>query len=175
MFFGLNSLFCSVQETVSAVEGQDVTLPCEAPNNKTIRAVSWTRLDLKEDQFVFLYRDGHFDPDNHPSYKNRVQLKDRLFIILYLTLFLSAGDSGRQEGDGGREDEGGKDGERKDGEREDGDGEDRWGGVHVGPIFVLAAAALVFVVMSQRNQKNVKWSLLLNDYSDQEHFIPLNY
>uniref|UniRef100_A0A672FPX8 Ig-like domain-containing protein n=1 Tax=Salarias fasciatus TaxID=181472 RepID=A0A672FPX8_SALFA len=31
--------------------------------------------DLK-DQPVLLYRDGHFDPDNHPSYRNRVDLKD---------------------------------------------------------------------------------------------------
>ncbi|XP_029976457.1 coxsackievirus and adenovirus receptor homolog [Salarias fasciatus] len=65
----------SVQKTVSAVEGQTVSLPCEATNDETIRVVEWTRPDLK-DQPVLLYRDGHFDPDNHPSYRNRVDLKD---------------------------------------------------------------------------------------------------
>uniref|UniRef100_A0A672F1C6 Ig-like domain-containing protein n=1 Tax=Salarias fasciatus TaxID=181472 RepID=A0A672F1C6_SALFA len=68
----------SVQRNVSAVEGQTVSLPCEAPNNnETILVVSWTRPDLGNNQDVFLYRDGHFDPDNHPSYQNRVDLKDR--------------------------------------------------------------------------------------------------
>uniref|UniRef100_A0A672F985 Ig-like domain-containing protein n=1 Tax=Salarias fasciatus TaxID=181472 RepID=A0A672F985_SALFA len=66
----------SVQRTVSAVEGQTVSLPCEAPNDETITIVIWTRLDLVENQEVLLYRKGRFKPNNHPSYRNRVELKD---------------------------------------------------------------------------------------------------
>ncbi|XP_063325882.1 kin of IRRE-like protein 1 [Pelmatolapia mariae] len=60
---------------ITAESGQNVTLTCRAPNNK-IRVV-WSRADLK-DEYVLVYRDGHFDPDNqHPSFKNRVDLQDR--------------------------------------------------------------------------------------------------
>ncbi|XP_042072850.1 uncharacterized protein LOC102307756 [Haplochromis burtoni] len=39
--------------------------------------VEWSRLDLG-DQYVLLYRDGHFNSHNqHPSFKNRVDLQDR--------------------------------------------------------------------------------------------------
>uniref|UniRef100_A0A3Q3M340 Ig-like domain-containing protein n=1 Tax=Mastacembelus armatus TaxID=205130 RepID=A0A3Q3M340_9TELE len=42
----------------------------------TILTVEWTRPDLGTD-YVFLYQDGRFDPDNqHPSFKERVELKD---------------------------------------------------------------------------------------------------
>uniref|UniRef100_A0A3P8NH80 Ig-like domain-containing protein n=1 Tax=Astatotilapia calliptera TaxID=8154 RepID=A0A3P8NH80_ASTCA len=55
--------------------GQNITLPCRAPNNNT--GVMWSRADLKTEN-VFLYQDGHFVPDNqHPSFKNRVDLQDR--------------------------------------------------------------------------------------------------
>uniref|UniRef100_A0A672F444 Ig-like domain-containing protein n=1 Tax=Salarias fasciatus TaxID=181472 RepID=A0A672F444_SALFA len=66
----------SVQRNVSAVEGGDATLPCEAPNNKTIRVVSWTRPDLGKNPPVLFYRNGCFNPDNHPSYQNRTDLKN---------------------------------------------------------------------------------------------------
>uniref|UniRef100_A0A669BUN6 Ig-like domain-containing protein n=1 Tax=Oreochromis niloticus TaxID=8128 RepID=A0A669BUN6_ORENI len=56
--------------------GQDVTLTCRAPNNN-IRAVEWSRADLR-DEYVLLYRDGRFEPDDqHQSFKNRVDLQDR--------------------------------------------------------------------------------------------------
>ncbi|XP_039877560.1 uncharacterized protein LOC120727391 [Simochromis diagramma] len=59
---------------ITAESGQDVTLTCRAPNNK-IGAVKWSRADLGE-EYVLLYRDGHFDPDDqHPSFKNRVDLQ----------------------------------------------------------------------------------------------------
>ncbi|XP_039901980.1 uncharacterized protein LOC120742625 isoform X4 [Simochromis diagramma] len=39
--------------------------------------VEWSRLDLG-DQYVLLYRDGHFNSHNqHRSFKNRVDLQDR--------------------------------------------------------------------------------------------------
>uniref|UniRef100_A0A3B4GX81 Ig-like domain-containing protein n=1 Tax=Pundamilia nyererei TaxID=303518 RepID=A0A3B4GX81_9CICH len=54
--------------------GQNVTLPCRAPNNNII---VWSREDLG-DKYVLFYRNEHLDPDNqHPSFKNRVDLQDR--------------------------------------------------------------------------------------------------
>uniref|UniRef100_A0A3B4HCI5 Ig-like domain-containing protein n=1 Tax=Pundamilia nyererei TaxID=303518 RepID=A0A3B4HCI5_9CICH len=64
----------SDQETITAQSGQDVTLTCRAPNNNLI-VVEWRRPDLGE---VFVYRNNHFDSDDqHPSFKNRVDLQDR--------------------------------------------------------------------------------------------------
>ncbi|XP_005953521.1 V-set and immunoglobulin domain-containing protein 8 [Haplochromis burtoni] len=64
------------QKITPAESGQDVTLTCRAPNNK-IGGVKWSRADLGE-EYVLLYRDGHFDPANqHKSFKNRVDLQDR--------------------------------------------------------------------------------------------------
>ncbi|CAI5671318.1 unnamed protein product [Oreochromis niloticus] len=66
-----------VQTTITAESGQNVTLTCRAPSDKTIRAVEWNRTDLG-DEYVLLYRDGHFHPEGqHPSFKNRVDLQDR--------------------------------------------------------------------------------------------------
>ncbi|XP_039464144.1 selection and upkeep of intraepithelial T-cells protein 7-like [Oreochromis aureus] len=64
------------QKNITAESGQDVTLTCRAPNNKII-VVQWNRTDLG-DEHVLVYRDGHFLTDNqHPSFKNRVDLQDR--------------------------------------------------------------------------------------------------
>ncbi|XP_019210070.1 uncharacterized protein LOC109199189 [Oreochromis niloticus] len=70
-------LFVSAdQKNITAESGQDVTLTCRAPNNN-IRAVEWSRADLR-DEYVLLYRDGRFEPDDqHQSFKNRVDLQDR--------------------------------------------------------------------------------------------------
>ncbi|KAL4008491.1 hypothetical protein ACER0C_002343 [Sarotherodon galilaeus] len=63
-------------KSITAVPGQDVSLTCQAPNNIII-FVKWSRADL-EDEYVLMYRDGHIDPANqHPSFKNRVDLQDR--------------------------------------------------------------------------------------------------
>uniref|UniRef100_A0A672F810 Ig-like domain-containing protein n=1 Tax=Salarias fasciatus TaxID=181472 RepID=A0A672F810_SALFA len=72
----LLSLILRSGENISAVEGQTVSLPCEAPNQETIRVVEWTRPDLGENPDVLSYKYGHFDRDNHRSYKNRVDLKN---------------------------------------------------------------------------------------------------
>uniref|UniRef100_A0A3P8QRC0 Ig-like domain-containing protein n=1 Tax=Astatotilapia calliptera TaxID=8154 RepID=A0A3P8QRC0_ASTCA len=66
----------SVQKNITA--GQNVTLPCRAPNNnKTITMVEWSRPDLGS-EYVLFYRNKQFAPDNqHPSFKNRVDLQDR--------------------------------------------------------------------------------------------------
>ncbi|CAI5672589.1 unnamed protein product [Oreochromis niloticus] len=64
------------QRNITAESGQDVSLPCRAPNNNII-VLEWTRAEYGAN-YVFLYRDGRFDPDNqHPSFKNRVDLQDR--------------------------------------------------------------------------------------------------
>uniref|UniRef100_A0AAX7T8N4 Ig-like domain-containing protein n=1 Tax=Astatotilapia calliptera TaxID=8154 RepID=A0AAX7T8N4_ASTCA len=64
------------QKNITAESGQNVTLTCRAPNNK-ILVVKWSRADLG-DKYVLLYLDGHNVPDNqHPSFKNRVDLQDR--------------------------------------------------------------------------------------------------
>ncbi|KAL4008558.1 hypothetical protein ACER0C_002410 [Sarotherodon galilaeus] len=70
-------LFVSAdQKNITAESGQDVTLTCRAPNNNII-VVEWSRADLR-DEYVFVYKDDQFAPDNqHPSFKNRVDLQDR--------------------------------------------------------------------------------------------------
>ncbi|XP_039464035.1 programmed cell death 1 ligand 1-like [Oreochromis aureus] len=67
------------QKIIKAESGQkNVTLPCRAPNNSSsITGVEWSRADL-EDEYVLLYKDDQLDPTNqHPSFKNRVDLQDR--------------------------------------------------------------------------------------------------
>ncbi|XP_028462162.1 junctional adhesion molecule-like [Perca flavescens] len=61
--------------TVILVPGENVTLSCWAPDS--IRLVKWSRPDLKPDT-VLLYSDGHLNTDDqHPSFKNRVELRHR--------------------------------------------------------------------------------------------------
>ncbi|XP_013122050.1 cell surface A33 antigen-like [Oreochromis niloticus] len=71
-------LVSSEQKIITADSGQNVTLTCRAPNSDiTITAVEWARTDLKS-EYVFFYRNKRFDPANqHPSFKNRVDLLDR--------------------------------------------------------------------------------------------------
>ncbi|XP_019210072.1 selection and upkeep of intraepithelial T-cells protein 8-like isoform X2 [Oreochromis niloticus] len=71
-------LFVSAdQKNITAESGQDVTLTCRALNNNII-VLEWSRADLGDEQYVLLYRDGQFVPANqHPSFKNRVDLQDR--------------------------------------------------------------------------------------------------
>uniref|UniRef100_A0A669D214 Ig-like domain-containing protein n=1 Tax=Oreochromis niloticus TaxID=8128 RepID=A0A669D214_ORENI len=73
----LTSLLCIVSlSDITAESGQDVILTCRAPNNN-IQTVEWSRADLG-DEYVFLYRDELFVTENqHPSFKNRVDLQDR--------------------------------------------------------------------------------------------------
>ncbi|KAL4008636.1 hypothetical protein ACER0C_002488 [Sarotherodon galilaeus] len=70
------SIWTFYQKNITAESGQDVTLTCRAPNNNII-VLEWSRADLG-DKHVLLYRDGQFVPDDqHPSFKNRVDLQDR--------------------------------------------------------------------------------------------------
>ncbi|CAI5660179.1 unnamed protein product [Oreochromis niloticus] len=77
----LAGVFVSVsadQKIITVRSGQDVTLPCQAPNNKdSIRVVKWTKPGL-QDEIVFLYRDGQFESEEQNQiFKNRVDLQDR--------------------------------------------------------------------------------------------------
>uniref|UniRef100_A0A3Q0SRT6 Ig-like domain-containing protein n=1 Tax=Amphilophus citrinellus TaxID=61819 RepID=A0A3Q0SRT6_AMPCI len=66
----------SEQKIVKAESGENVTLTCRTPTN--IIVLEWDRADLRKDEYVLLYRDGHFEPANqHPSFKNRVDLQDK--------------------------------------------------------------------------------------------------
>ncbi|XP_039857984.1 programmed cell death 1 ligand 1-like [Simochromis diagramma] len=61
-------------KNVTAESGHNVTLTCRAPNNNIV--VKWSRADL-ESEYVLLYRDDLSVPDDqHPSFKNRVDLQD---------------------------------------------------------------------------------------------------
>uniref|UniRef100_A0A3Q0R8Z2 Ig-like domain-containing protein n=1 Tax=Amphilophus citrinellus TaxID=61819 RepID=A0A3Q0R8Z2_AMPCI len=65
---------CEIQ---TAKSGQDVSLECQAPNSKSLTGVEWRRNDLKPED-ILLYRDERFVSENqHPSFKNRVDLQDR--------------------------------------------------------------------------------------------------
>ncbi|CAI5660178.1 coxsackievirus and adenovirus receptor homolog [Oreochromis aureus] len=69
------------QKNITVQSGQNVRLPCQAPNDKgSIRAVAWTKpAQIKtQNKNVYFYRDGRVDPEEqHPSFKNRVDLQDR--------------------------------------------------------------------------------------------------
>ncbi|XP_035849739.1 hemicentin-1-like isoform X2 [Sander lucioperca] len=61
---------------VAVYPGDDVILPCQAAE-RYISTVKWTRPDLEPDT-VLLSRDGHLKTDDqHPSFKDRVELVDR--------------------------------------------------------------------------------------------------
>ncbi|MEQ2271829.1 hypothetical protein XENORESO_009896, partial [Xenotaenia resolanae] len=65
------------QKNINAEPGQNIILPCRVADSRPVIVVEWTRNDL-ELQSVFLYRDAQIDQLNqHPRYKNRVELQDR--------------------------------------------------------------------------------------------------
>ncbi|CAI5660083.1 unnamed protein product [Oreochromis niloticus] len=76
LVFDLFVFVCGDQKNITAESGQDVTLTCRGPINN-ISVVEWSRADLG-DEYVLFYRNELFDPENqHPSFKNRVDLQDR--------------------------------------------------------------------------------------------------
>ncbi|XP_019210080.1 neural cell adhesion molecule 2-like [Oreochromis niloticus] len=63
------------QKNITAESGQNVTLTCRAPNNNIL--VKWSTAVLQQ-EYAPLYQDEQFDRSNqHPSFKNRVDLQDR--------------------------------------------------------------------------------------------------
>ncbi|XP_039471716.1 programmed cell death 1 ligand 1-like [Oreochromis aureus] len=77
-FFSIVMLVSAEQKNITAESGQNVTLPCRAPNNNIlILVVEWSRPDLKRDEYVILYRDNQLHSDyQDPSFKGRVDLQD---------------------------------------------------------------------------------------------------
>uniref|UniRef100_A0A3P9LNP7 Ig-like domain-containing protein n=1 Tax=Oryzias latipes TaxID=8090 RepID=A0A3P9LNP7_ORYLA len=65
--------FCPAEMVdIRAVSGQDVTLPCRAPNNDSIIAIEWFK-PAEEETYLLLYRGGRILTDGqHPSYRSRV-------------------------------------------------------------------------------------------------------
>ncbi|XP_038164525.1 programmed cell death 1 ligand 1-like isoform X2 [Cyprinodon tularosa] len=74
----VNLLVSADQIHIQAEPGQTVILPCRAPDsNSPVTAVEWSRPDL-EPEHVLLYNEDYSYPENqHPSFKNRVDLQDR--------------------------------------------------------------------------------------------------
>lgn len=57
-----------------------LALPCQVNRSKDVRAVRWSRADMNG-VYVLLYRDDQLHPENqHPSFANRVDLKDRRMV-----------------------------------------------------------------------------------------------
>ncbi|XP_014877523.1 uncharacterized protein LOC106939591 isoform X2 [Poecilia latipinna] len=61
---------------INVKHGNDVILPCEDPDQGEITVIEWSRTDLGPSKFVLLYKDKKINPEaQHPSYRNRVDLK----------------------------------------------------------------------------------------------------
>ncbi|XP_076737224.1 coxsackievirus and adenovirus receptor homolog [Maylandia zebra] len=65
------------QKNITAESGQDITLPCQAPNNKTIKGVEWIQPELEQERVLFHWDEKVIPSNQHPSFKNRVDLQDR--------------------------------------------------------------------------------------------------
>ncbi|XP_063324462.1 uncharacterized protein LOC134623200 [Pelmatolapia mariae] len=73
----INLTVVPVKKNITA--GETVVLPGQAPNTNSNpnTVVEWSRADLTP-KYVLLYCDNQFVPDDqHPSFKNRVDLHDR--------------------------------------------------------------------------------------------------
>ncbi|XP_067436523.1 programmed cell death 1 ligand 1-like [Thunnus thynnus] len=80
--FSLCLLACFLSFTVSAEitvkPGDDVTLQCQSPRGEAITLLMWSRPDLKTDDYVFFFRENRlYEKYQHPSFRGRVQLRDR--------------------------------------------------------------------------------------------------
>uniref|UniRef100_I3JM91 Uncharacterized LOC109199604 n=1 Tax=Oreochromis niloticus TaxID=8128 RepID=I3JM91_ORENI len=67
------------QKNITVESGQNVIIPCRVPLIifQPIISVVWKRADLGE-EYVLSYKNQQFHPENqHPSFKNRVDLQDR--------------------------------------------------------------------------------------------------
>uniref|UniRef100_A0A3P9DV65 Ig-like domain-containing protein n=1 Tax=Maylandia zebra TaxID=106582 RepID=A0A3P9DV65_9CICH len=79
LFNSLLHIGSSLSVKITITVGQTVILPCQTPINKSdpMIVLEWSRPELGT-EYVLFYRDKNFDLDNqHPSFKNRVDLQDR--------------------------------------------------------------------------------------------------
>lgn len=92
---------CFTVQYITARPGHNVILPCRAPEDVTVDALEWTRSDLEPEEYIFLMRDGIPDTTNqHPSFKNRVELMDSELKNGNLHLIIknvTSSDTGRYE------------------------------------------------------------------------------
>lgn len=94
-------LFCFTVQYITARCGHNIILPCRVSRDTTVDALEWTRSDLESEGYVFLLRYGIPDTANqHPSFKNRVELSNSLLNDGNLSVILknvSSSDAGRYE------------------------------------------------------------------------------
>uniref|UniRef100_A0A3Q2CRF3 Ig-like domain-containing protein n=1 Tax=Cyprinodon variegatus TaxID=28743 RepID=A0A3Q2CRF3_CYPVA len=73
---------------ITAEPGQNVSLPCRAPDSNLIIAIEWSRSELGS-KYVFLFRNDQIDLENqHLSFKNRVHLQESQLKVGDMSLFL---------------------------------------------------------------------------------------
>ncbi|XP_031175668.1 myelin protein P0-like [Sander lucioperca] len=64
-------------EELTVKPEQDVTLGCRAPSDGAVTLLEWKRRDLKDDGYVFFYRNQQpYEKYQHPRYRGRVELRD---------------------------------------------------------------------------------------------------
>ncbi|XP_035985234.1 immunoglobulin superfamily member 11-like [Fundulus heteroclitus] len=72
---------------ITAELGQNIILPCRAPDSRPVIGVEWDRTDLGE--YVLLYRNNQFDLEHqHPSFKDRVDLQKEQIMVGDVSLVL---------------------------------------------------------------------------------------
>ncbi|XP_039874750.1 selection and upkeep of intraepithelial T-cells protein 8-like [Simochromis diagramma] len=80
LFYSIAEVSQSVHvnlKATTATVGQNITLQCQALHKKLITVVEWSRADL-QDEYVFLFLDGHSDRGKqHPYFIDRVDLQDK--------------------------------------------------------------------------------------------------
>lgn len=74
LFLALTSIVDALDhKNIMSSLGQQVILPCNAPENMVVLAMQWSRRGLEE--YVLHYRDDQLDPEGQdPSYTGRVNL-----------------------------------------------------------------------------------------------------
>ncbi|TDG99364.1 hypothetical protein EPR50_G00193280 [Perca flavescens] len=64
-------------EELTVKPEQDVTLGCRALSDGAVTLLEWNRRDLKDDGYVFFYRNQRaYEKYQHPRYRGRVELRD---------------------------------------------------------------------------------------------------
>uniref|UniRef100_A0A087YMB0 Ig-like domain-containing protein n=1 Tax=Poecilia formosa TaxID=48698 RepID=A0A087YMB0_POEFO len=65
------------QHSITAESGQNIILPCQVSDRSPVMVVEWKKAEL-DSYSVLLFRDSQFDSEHqHPSFKGRVDLRDR--------------------------------------------------------------------------------------------------
>uniref|UniRef100_A0A3Q1HIN5 Ig-like domain-containing protein n=1 Tax=Anabas testudineus TaxID=64144 RepID=A0A3Q1HIN5_ANATE len=92
-------IYLSTQVNIPAELGDTVNLTCQRPNS-SFKLVEWSRPDLEPEYVFFLRNKQLITDEQHSSFKNRVELKDRGMKNGDVTLILknvTTSDSGTYE------------------------------------------------------------------------------